>query len=379
MCDPFLIVACMCHAGHRWHFGVSTANLQSNEHAKKQKPMNAHWSKTNGQVTVKSTRYSPNVLVLLILLVFYQLNSAGAFNPLDGRVHLPASYPSLAGGRPLKLLAAFNPSVPRSCFSIGKPSLRARPRVFCVSGISEVDNPHELLRVNPGATLEEIRSAFLQQAKVLHPDVSKLSGEESTERFRLLVEAYDEVTRLALLPKPLRLDFPEGLSADERTQWLINANKVMLFMRGTKQVPSDENSSYAVSMLSIAAFDTGQRFASFNLDTDSEMVTAVMKHSGLSTLPICFIDGELIGGNDEMEELYESGELRILFGGADQTAPCPEEMLEWRAGRWQEPEDWAEICRDLRLERNPISCKLEWVAAKRRAKGNLPDADLETA
>ena len=37
--------------------------------------------------------------------------------------------------------------------------------------------------------------------------------------------------------------------------------------------------------------------------------------SSAAVLPLCFIDGTLIGSSDEVDELYESGELMRAFGG----------------------------------------------------------------
>ena len=34
-----------------------------------------------------------------------------------------------------------------------------------------------------------------------------------------------------------------------------------------------------------------------------------------SALPLCFIDGTLVGSSDAVDELYESGELMRAFGG----------------------------------------------------------------
>ena len=48
---------------------------------------------------------------------------------------------------------------------------------------------YNILGVSKNASADEIKSAYRKKAKEYHPD--KNSGEDSTEKFRLLVEAYE--------------------------------------------------------------------------------------------------------------------------------------------------------------------------------------------
>tara|TARA_B100000700_G_scaffold318681_1_gene412350 strand:+ start:1235 stop:1723 length:489 start_codon:yes stop_codon:yes gene_type:complete len=52
-------------------------------------------------------------------------------------------------------------------------------------------NCYELLGVSPSANNAELRKAFLQLSKRLHPDTTSLPREEATRKFQNVCEAYD--------------------------------------------------------------------------------------------------------------------------------------------------------------------------------------------
>ena len=52
-------------------------------------------------------------------------------------------------------------------------------------------NCYELLGVSPSANNEELRKAFRQLSKRLHPDTTSLPRDEATRQFRNVCEAYD--------------------------------------------------------------------------------------------------------------------------------------------------------------------------------------------
>ena len=52
-------------------------------------------------------------------------------------------------------------------------------------------NCYELLGVSPTANNEELRKAFRQQSKRLHPDTTALPSDEATKQFQNVCEAYD--------------------------------------------------------------------------------------------------------------------------------------------------------------------------------------------
>ena len=81
-----------------------------------------------------------------------------------------------------------------------------------------------------------------------------------------------------------------------------------------------------VATLSWVAFDTDTHFTAVNVAVDAPLGEAVLRVAGMAgmagggassaaVLPLCFIDGTLVGSSDEVDELYESGELMRAFGG----------------------------------------------------------------
>ena len=52
-------------------------------------------------------------------------------------------------------------------------------------------NCYELLGVSPTANNEELRKAFRQLSKRLHPDTTSLPSDEATRQFQNVCEAYD--------------------------------------------------------------------------------------------------------------------------------------------------------------------------------------------
>jgi monothiol glutaredoxin len=92
---------------------------------------------------------------------------------------------------------------------------------------------------------------------------------------------------------------------------LIRENKVLLFMKGTPEAPACGN-----SMRAVAAIEPyGVEYAALDVLPALEPLREVTGEiADWRTFPQLYIDGELVGGADIVEELNESGELAELLG-----------------------------------------------------------------
>jgi monothiol glutaredoxin len=90
-----------------------------------------------------------------------------------------------------------------------------------------------------------------------------------------------------------------------RIETLIKGNKVMLFMKGTKQFPACGFSNAVVQILK----KEGVAFETCNILADGELRQAVKEYSSWPTYPQLYVDGKFVGGCDIVTELHQNWEL----------------------------------------------------------------------
>ena len=89
----------------------------------------------------------------------------------------------------------------------------------------------------------------------------------------------------------------------------VKSNKVIIFMKGTPQLPQCGFSSRAADMLK----SCGKEFAYFNVIADMEVFESLPQYADWPTFPQLYVNGELIGGHDIMMEMHQSGDLQKLI------------------------------------------------------------------
>jgi monothiol glutaredoxin len=99
------------------------------------------------------------------------------------------------------------------------------------------------------------------------------------------------------------------MNTKELIQQQISENAVVLYMKGTPDFPQCGFSSNAIMLLS----SCGAAFASVNVLENPEIRQGIKEFSNWPTIPQLYINGEFIGGNDIMVEMYDSGELQALL------------------------------------------------------------------
>ena len=95
----------------------------------------------------------------------------------------------------------------------------------------------------------------------------------------------------------------------EQIQSTVDANDVVLFMKGTPMFPQCGFSSTVVQVLS----HMGVPFQGVNVLEDMEVREGIKEFSAWPTIPQLYVKGEFVGGCDILKEMFEAGELRQLF------------------------------------------------------------------
>ena len=94
-----------------------------------------------------------------------------------------------------------------------------------------------------------------------------------------------------------------------RIQQLVDANPVLLFMKGSPLFPQCGFSSRAIAILN----HLGVEFESVDVLQDQGIRQGIKAFSDWPTIPQLYVKGEFVGGSDIMMEMYESGELAQLL------------------------------------------------------------------
>jgi monothiol glutaredoxin len=97
----------------------------------------------------------------------------------------------------------------------------------------------------------------------------------------------------------------------EQLEQAISANKVLLLMKGTPEMPRCGFSMRTVGVLEQMGVEYGAIDVLPILQPLREVTTEM---SDWSTFPQLYVDGELLGGCDLVEEMFASGELADALG-----------------------------------------------------------------
>ena len=104
-----------------------------------------------------------------------------------------------------------------------------------------------------------------------------------------------------------------------RIETLLRQNPVVLFMKGSPQAPQCGFSAAASGMLN----ELLPSYATVNVLEDPEIREGIKQYGNWPTIPQLYVNGELVGGSDIVQSMYNSGELQELFGlpKPDRTPP----------------------------------------------------------
>ncbi len=98
----------------------------------------------------------------------------------------------------------------------------------------------------------------------------------------------------------------------------IEDNAVLLYMKGSPNQPMCGFSAQTVQ----AVMACGRRFAYVDVLQNPDIRAELPKYANWPTFPQLWINGELVGGNDIILEMFEKGELQPMIEAA---VPADEE------------------------------------------------------
>ncbi len=91
----------------------------------------------------------------------------------------------------------------------------------------------------------------------------------------------------------------------DRIKDLVEKNKVVLFMKGTKSFPQCGFSNQVVEVLK----REGVPFETVNVLADADIRQGIKEYTNWPTIPQLYVAGKFVGGCDIVTEMHQNGEL----------------------------------------------------------------------
>lgn len=92
----------------------------------------------------------------------------------------------------------------------------------------------------------------------------------------------------------------------EKIDQVVKSNPVVLFMKGTPDMPMCGFSGQVVFILDKIGLD----YQGVNVLADQSVREGIKSYSNWPTIPQLYVKGEFVGGCDIVREMYQSGELK---------------------------------------------------------------------
>lgn len=100
--------------------------------------------------------------------------------------------------------------------------------------------------------------------------------------------------------------------ATEKIESQIKGNRVLLYMKGNREMPQCGFSARVVQILD--SYDI--MYETVDVLADPEIRQGIKDYSNWPTIPQLYVNGEFIGGCDICVELFQSGELESIVNKA---------------------------------------------------------------
>ena len=107
------------------------------------------------------------------------------------------------------------------------------------------------------------------------------------------------------------------MNTQDKIKQQVTGNPVVLYMKGTPQMPQCGFSAMAIQVLQACGVQSP-----FTVDVlaDPDIRQGIKQYANWPTIPQLYVKGEFVGGSDILKEMYQSGELQKLLEGVKQQA-----------------------------------------------------------
>jgi monothiol glutaredoxin len=99
------------------------------------------------------------------------------------------------------------------------------------------------------------------------------------------------------------------MNAQEKIKEVISSHDIVLFMKGTPDMPQCGFSMAVANVLKHLEV----KFDSVDVLSDEEIRNGIKEFSDWPTIPQLYVKGEFVGGCDIIKEMFEKSELQKLF------------------------------------------------------------------
>ena len=102
------------------------------------------------------------------------------------------------------------------------------------------------------------------------------------------------------------------MDVQQRIKQQVETHPVVLFMKGTPQIPQCGFSASVVEVLKACAV---KDLHTVNVLEDPDIRQGIKDFANWPTIPQLYVKGQFVGGADIIREMYQSGELQKLLNG----------------------------------------------------------------
>ncbi|KAH6656123.1 monothiol glutaredoxin-5, mitochondrial precursor [Truncatella angustata] len=128
-------------------------------------------------------------------------------------------------------------------------------------------------------------------------------------------QAARPMARQAMRPAPFITTFQNRWLSAETKQAIekaVGAAPVVLFMKGTPELPQCGFSRASIQILGLQGVDPN-KFAAFNVLEDQELRSGIKEFSDWPTIPQLYVEKEFVGGCDIIVSMHQDGSLAKML------------------------------------------------------------------